>query len=109
MEQYVPGRGEIIRFEINPDETVTKEKKTALVISPKSYNEKTGLVIICPVKTKVKGYPFEVIIPEDLKVSGIILSDQVKSINWKIRKADYVCKLPEEKLSEVLSKIHTLI
>lgn len=110
MNQYIPDRGDIVWLDINFNGSTSekKERKAGFVISPKIYNEKTGLAIICPIKVKVKGYPFEVLIPEDLKIEGVIISDQVKSINWKTRNAEFICKLPEGKISEILSKLLTL-
>jgi mRNA interferase MazF len=108
---YIPGRGDIIRLDLNFEETETDKrvKKNALVISPKNYNDKTSLAIVCPIKSKIKGYPFEVVIPDDEKVSGVILADQVKSVNWKIRNAEFICKLADVKFSEVVSKLLTLL
>lgn len=108
---YIPDRGDIVWIDIETAEVESNKKlrKIVLVISPKVYNEKTGLGIVCPMKGKAKGYPFEVLIPSGLKVSGIILADQIKSINWKIRRPEYICKLPNEKVTEVLSKTLTLL
>jgi len=108
---YIPDRGDIVWLDLNPDESASeqKERKSVLVISPKTYNGKTGLVIICPVKGKAKDYPFEVIIPEDSKIKGVILTDQVKSLNWKIRNAEFICKLADGKFSEAISKLLTLL
>lgn len=108
---YIPDRGDIIQIDLDIYDSTSgqKDKKNALVISPKPYNEKTGLAIVCPVKTKIKGNPFEVLIPDGLKITGIILSDQAKSINWKTRNAEYVCEIPDGKISEVISKLHTLL
>ena len=66
----------------------------ALVLSPAAYNGKVGLAILCPITSQVKGYPFEVLIPDGLEIGGAILSDQVKSLDWKARKAEFGCKLP---------------
>jgi mRNA interferase MazF len=107
---YTPGKGDIVRLNLDTsDSTGQTETRLALVISPVEYNRKTGMGLFCPVKTKVKNYPFEVIIPDDLKAKGIILSDQVKSLNWKIRNAEFVCTLPGEIFSEVISKLSSLI
>jgi mRNA interferase MazF len=108
---YIPDRGDIIKLDIELSEPgkAQAEKRNALVISPKAYNEKTGLAIFCPIKNKSKGYPFEVLIPENSKIKGIILSDQLKSLNWKARNAEYICKLSAEKFPEVISKLKTLI
>jgi mRNA interferase MazF len=80
-----------------------------VVLSPKSYNSKTGLSILCPVTSEVKGYPFEVLLPEGLSVTGAILSDQVKSLDWRVRNAELICTLPEDTVSEVLDKLGTLL
>lgn len=74
-----------------------------------AYNSKVGLAIFCPITSQIKGYPFEVLIPKELEVKGAILSDQVKSLDWKARKAKFACKLPSEKYNEVIKKLSTLI
>ena len=84
-------------------------RRPAAVLSPQSYNGKTGLAILCPVTNQVKGYPFEVLIPAGLPVAGAILSDQVKSLDWRARNAELVCTLPTETISEVLQKLVTLL
>ncbi len=84
-------------------------RRPALTISPESYNRKTGLAIFCPVTSQIKGYPFEVLVPEGLPVTGAILSDQVKSLDWRARNAELICALPGETVSEVLEKLGTLI
>lgn len=108
---YIPSKGDIVWLDLENIETDREQsgKRQALVISSAEYNRKTGLALFCPVKTKVKGYPFEVVIPDNLKTEGVILADQVKSLNWKIRNAEYICKLPDEKISETISKLITLI
>jgi mRNA interferase MazF len=79
------------------------------VISPASYNGKVGLAILCPITSRVKGYPFEVGIPSGLQVSGVVLSDQVKSLDWRTRKAEFICELPHIITIEVLDKLGTLL
>jgi mRNA interferase MazF len=108
---YIPDRGDIVRVDtgVIDSDKEQSEKREALVISPKAYNEKVGLALFCPIKNKVKGYPFEVLIPEDSKIKGVVLSDQLKSLNWKNRNSEYVCKLSGEVFSEVISKLNTLI
>lgn len=108
---YIPERGDIIRFDVNPgdENSGQPERKSAMIISPKAYNEKTGLALICPVKSKARNYPFEVLIPAGSKIEGIILSDQIKSMNWKTRNAELVFKVTPGTLSEVISRINTLI
>jgi mRNA interferase MazF len=79
------------------------------VLSPAAYNRKVGLALLCPITSQVKGYPFEVRLPQRLPVTGVILADQVKSLDWKARKAEVVCKVPEEVVQEVLLKLETLL
>jgi len=80
-----------------------------LAKQPGSYNYKTGLAIFCPVTSQVKGYPFEVLLPAGLPVEGAILSDRVKSLDWRIRNAELLCKLPAVTVSEILEKLNTLL
>lgn len=79
------------------------------MISPASYNDKVGLAILCPITGRTKGYPFEVTIPSGLKLSGVVLSDQVKSLDWRARKAEFICELPHTVTLEVLDKLGTLL
>ncbi len=80
-----------------------------MVISPAAYNRKVGLALVCPITNRVKGYPFEVLIPEGCGVKGTILSDQLKSLDWKKRRADFICKVPNSVTEDVLSKLETLL
>ena len=84
-------------------------RRPALVISPEAYNGKVGLAIFCPVTAQVKGYPFEVLLPEGLDAEGVVLTDQVKSLDWQARRAEFLCKLPVRTVSEVMNKLSTLI
>ena len=109
-KRYVPERGDAIRISLNPQAGHEQSgRRPALVLSPKAYNDKVGLAILCPITNQIKGYPFEVTIPSDLAVSGVILSDQVKNLDWRIRKAEYACKLPEPTVSETLQKLGALL
>jgi len=80
-----------------------------VILSPASYNGKVGLAVLCPVTTQVKGYPFEVLLPEGLPARGAILSDQVKSLDWRSRQARFLCHLPETVTAQVLAKLNTLL
>jgi mRNA interferase MazF len=84
-------------------------RRPAVVLSPQSYNGKTGLAILCPVTNQIKGYPFEVLIPAGLPIAGAVLSDQVKSLDWRARNVELICTLPTEVVSEVLQKLVTLL
>ena len=108
--RYVPTRGDAIWITLDPQAGHEQTgRRPALVISPASYNGKVGLAVLCPITNQLKGYPFEVMIPAGLKVSGVVLSDQVKSLDWRIRRAEFICKLPQETLTEVNDKLGALI
>lgn len=107
---YLPESGDIVWLNFNPQTGHEQSgRRPALVISPLDYNEKTDLAIFCPITSQVKGYPFEVKIPDDLEIGGVILSDQIKSLDWKTRKAEFICKLPGVALRETLNKINALL
>lgn len=80
-----------------------------MVLSPLSYNAKVGLALLCPITSQVKGYPFEVSIPDGLPVAGAVLADQLKSLDWRARDAAFVCTLPMTVTSEVLQKVGLLL
>ncbi len=106
----IPDRGDIVWITLNPQAGHEQAgRRPALVISPAAYNEKVGLAILCPITSQVKGYPFEVSLPDGLPIQGVILSDQVKSLDWQGRQAEWIGKLPEAVLEEVLQKLATLI
>jgi mRNA interferase MazF len=107
---YVPDRGDIVWLSFDPQSGHEQSgRRPALAISPQEYNEKTDLAIFCPITSQVKDYPFEVKIPDNLKISGVILSDQIRNLDWKTRKAEFICKLPQIALTETLNKINVLL
>lgn len=107
---YVPERGDIVWLEFSPQAGHEQAgRRPAAVISPKPYNAKVGLFLACPVTTQQKGYPFEVAIPSDLPIAGAILADQLKSLDWRARKASYICSLPAPALDELLAKASALV
>lgn len=107
---YIPDRGDIVWIMFNPQAGHEQAgRRPALVLSPQAYNGKVGLAILCPITSPIKGYPFEVVIPDGLEVNGAILSDQVKSLDWKARKAQYSCKLAPDKFDEVIKKLSVLL
>ena len=109
-KKYVPQRGDIVWITLNPQAGHEQAgRRPAVVLSPAAYNAKVGLAIICPVTNQVKGYPFEILIPEGLTVSGAILADQVKSLDWQSRKAELICTLPTEIVNEIIQKVCVLL
>lgn len=109
-KKYVPDRGDVIWITFNLQAGHEQAgRRPAVVLSPAAYNGKVGLVILCPITNQVKGYPFEVVIPDGLTVTGAILSDQAKSLDWRARKAVYICSLPAATITEVRRKLGTLL
>lgn len=107
---YIPDRGDAIWITLNPQAGHEQAgRRPAIVLSPAAYNGKVGLAILCPITNQHKGYPFEVVIPVGLKLTGVILSDQVKSLDWRARQAELIATLPEQTVAEVLSKLNTLL
>ena len=107
---YVPERGDVVWLDFNPQTGREQSgRRPALVLSPKKYNQKVGLAIFCPITNQKKGYPFEVSIPNGLPVSGVILSDQVKSLDWRRRNTAKICKLPSQTVERVLKRVKKLI
>jgi mRNA interferase MazF len=110
MSRYVPKRGEAIWLDFNPQ--LGREqagRRPAFVVSPASYNRKVGLAIVCPITTKQKGYPFEVELPGGYEATGVVLADQIKSLDWRARRAQRLCTLPDAVTLEVLAKVNTLL
>ncbi|MCL4416212.1 MAG: endoribonuclease MazF [Actinobacteria bacterium] len=107
---YIPDRGHIIWITFNPQAGHEQMgRRPALILSPAAYNTKTNLAVMCPITSSIKGYPFEVAVPDNLPIKGAVLSDQVKNLDWKIRKAEYCCDVKSDTLKEVLLKLQTLL
>ena len=107
---YIPQCGDAVRISLNPQAGHEQAgRRPAVILSPRSYNGKTGLAILCPVTSHVKGYPFEVVLPADLPVTGAILSDQIKSLDWRVRDAELICTVPDKIVSEIMQKLSTLL
>jgi mRNA interferase MazF len=107
---YVPNRGDAVWITLNPRAGHEHaERRRAVVLSPAAYNGKVGLAILCPITHQIKGYPFEVLVPLGVAVTGAILSDQVKSLDWRARNATFICALPSTTIAEVLYKLTTLV
>src|SRR2546426_1617399 len=105
-QRYIPARGDVIWITLNPQAGHEPAgRRPALVLSPSSYDGKVGLAILCPVTSQIKGYPFEVAIPLGSKLEGVILADQVKSLDWRVRKVEFIFKLPPGTTNEVLDRL----
>ena len=107
---YVPRRGDIVWLSFDPQAGHEQAgRRPAFVISPEAYNRKTGLFLACPITSKIKGYPFEVALPGDLEVGGVILADQIKSLDWKARRAKFSAKTDDRVIDEVSALVLPLI
>ena len=107
---YIPDAGDLIWLTFDPQAGREQAgRRPALVLSPAAYNEKSGLALVCPITSREKGYPFEVPLPEGMPISGVVLSDHLKSLDWKQRKAEFVVRVQAGILSEVLARLAPLL
>jgi mRNA interferase MazF len=108
--RYVPNRGDIVWLEFDPQAGHEQAgRRPAVVLSPQAYNDRTGLMVCCPVTSKVKGYPFEVALPPDFAITGVALTDQVRNLDWVARNAKFVARLPEDIIRNVLRMAEKLL
>ena len=106
----MPARGDIVWLQFDPQAGHEQAgHRPALVVSPRSYNERVGLALFCPLTTSVKGYPFEVVVAAGGRAEGAILADQIKSLDWRVRQARKFDQVSDETLAEVLGKIGALV
>lgn len=107
---YVPDRGDVVWLTFTPQVGHEQAgRRPALVLSPAAYNGKVRLALLCPITSQQKGYPFEVVLPSGLPVTGVILADQVKSLDWNARQASFIARLPANIVADVLAKLTTLL
>ena len=107
---YVPERGDLVWIDFDPQ--VGREqmgRRPAVVVSPRVYNERSTLAWVCPVTSKRKGYPFEVPLPETLAVQGVVLTDQVRSLDYRGRRAAFICQLPPTLCKVIRERAKTLL
>jgi len=106
--RFVPEAGDIVWLQFDPQAGHEQAgHRPALVLSPAAYNGKTSLIVCCPMTTQAKGYPFEVDIAGGR--NGIVLADQVKSLDWRVRQAEFIGTISEDTLAQVLAKLITLL
>ena len=107
---YVPDRGDIVWLRFDPQAGHEQAgRRPAFVVSPRAYNRKVGLALFCPITSRVKGYPFEVPLTQEGKARGAILSDQLKSLDWRARKAARFDHASEEVVLEVTARLLALV
>jgi mRNA interferase MazF len=108
--QTTPGRGDLIWISLDPRAGHEQAgRRPALVLSPVAYNGRTGLALCCPITSRVKGYPFEVALPDGLPIAGVVLVDQVRNLDWKARRFEVAAAAPLEVVAETLGKLATLL
>ena len=107
--RYVPDRGDLVWLQFNPQAGHEQAgHRPALVLSPATYNRRTGLMLCCPITSQVKGYPFEVrVLARDIQ--GVVLADQVKSLDWNVRQARKAARAPAQVIAEALQKLQALL
>jgi mRNA interferase MazF len=106
----VPEHGEVVWINFDPQSGHEQAgHRPAVVLSPRAYNDIVGLAIVCPITNRKKGYPFEVDIPDGSPVTGVILADQVKSLDWRARSATCAGKLPAQTVNETLELLQALL
>jgi mRNA interferase MazF len=110
VKRWIPDRGHAVWIDMDPQAGHEQRgRRPAMILSPAEYNGKVGLALLCPITSQIKGYPFEVLLPAGSKIKGAILSDQLKSLDWRARKATMICSLSAPVVDEVLSKLGALL
>jgi mRNA interferase MazF len=107
---FIPERGDVVKMSFDPHSAHGQSGwRPALVVSPGAYNRASSLALLCPITSRVKGYPFEVPLPEDVGVAGVVLADQIRSLDWRARNAKLVARAPEAVVREVLARLEPLV
>jgi mRNA interferase MazF len=107
---YVPEAGDLVWLTFDPQAGHEQRgRRPALILSPRAYNTRARLAIACPITSHAKGYPFEVALPEDAKITGVVLSDHVKNLDWNARRVEFAGKASVETLTEVRERLRVLL
>lgn len=107
---YIPERGDVVWISYNPQAGHEQAgRRPALVLSPAAYNAKVGLALLCPITSRAKGYPFEVQLPSGIAVTGVVLADQVKSLDWRVRNAEFIGQAPEATVTRTIELVSALL
>ena len=108
--RYAPGRGDVVWIDFIPRSGHEQTgRRPGLVLSPKAYNKKVGLALVCPITSKIKGYPFEVILPDAGGITGVILADQIKSLDWRARRADFAGRTSPGVVEQVIGMVSAIL
>jgi mRNA interferase MazF len=107
---YVPDAGDLVWLTFDPQAGHEQRgRRPALILSPRSYNSKARLAIACPISSHVKGYPFEVPLPPGRKISGVVLADHVKNLDWRARHVAFEAKAPADIVTDVRERLRVLL
>lgn len=110
VDRYIPDRGHIVYLDFNPTKGHEQRgHRPAFVLSPHRYNAKSALALFMPITKQQKGYPFEVLLPPELQIQGVILADQIKCLDWTARNVQFVETVPASLVEEVQAKIEPLV
>jgi mRNA interferase MazF len=110
VASYVPNRGDVVWINFDPQAGHEQGgRRPAIVLSLRSYNKPSGLALFCPVTSRAKNYPFEVPLPVDAPVAGVVLVDQLRNFDWHSRQASFIGVLDEETLVEIMEKLRPLV
>jgi mRNA interferase MazF len=108
--KYVPEAGDLVWLTFDPQAGHEQRgRRPALILSPRAYNTKARLAIACPITSQVKGYPFEVVLPPGSRITGAILADHVKNLDWQVRRAVFEEKAPAEIVTDVRERLRVLL
>ena len=109
-KKYVPRKGDMVWIDFTPQSGHEQAgKRPELVVSPRAYNKKVGLALLCPITSKIKGYPFEVDLPDRDGVKGVILADQIKSMDWRARHASFASSVPQQVVKQVIGMVGAIL
>ncbi len=107
---YVPNRGDVVWLSFDPQAGRKQTgRRPALILSPAAYNDKVGLALCCPITNQVKGYPFEVALPVEGRVTGVVLADRLRSLDWRARRAEYITHVSVDLVRAVIARLDALL
>jgi mRNA interferase MazF len=107
---YLPDRHHLIWLDFDPQAgREQRGRRPALVLSPQRFNRLTGFALVCPVTSRSRGWRFEVLLPVGLPITGVVLADQARTLDWRDRSAEFVCAVPEQLTAQVIGKFRTLL
>jgi len=104
VDPYVPDSGDLIWLDFDPQ----AGRRPAVILSPRYFNQKSSVAYACPISSKVKGYRFQVLLPNGLPVHGVVLCEHMRSLDWRIRNAVFLGRMPDEVLAQVREVVKLL-